>query len=217
MNENIIHILSFVALFIAMVLHEISHGVAALMLGDDTAKKAKRLSLNPFRHIDLYMTILLPLCLSLSGSKFLIGGAKPVPINPFNFKKPIQGMAITAICGPLTNIVLSVISFFAYKTMVLYGIESQISNSIYLYMIKFLQFSVVINAVLAAFNLFPILPLDGGRVLLALLPKSIGVYYAKTERFGLIIVILLVCAGFFHKYMMPLILWLEEILKNVVH
>ena len=112
MSLNKIYELSIflIPLLISVILHEIAHGFVALKLGDNTAKRLGRLSLNPIVHIDLYMTILFPLMLILVHSPFIIGGAKPVPINPMYFKSPRKGMGIVALAGPLVNLFLAIIS-----------------------------------------------------------------------------------------------------------
>jgi len=145
-------------LFPAIVLHEVAHGYAAYMLGDETAKRAGRLSLNPIVHVDLMGTVILPLLLLVTGSSFLIGWAKPVPINPYAFKDRKTGMLITGAAGPATNLALAVAVglFTRLLPQSGSGILGQIS-SVYDVLIYF----VYMNLLLLFFNLIPIPPLDG--------------------------------------------------------
>lgn len=162
-------------LIISFTLHELSHGFAAYLMGDKTAKYNGRLSLNPLKHIDWFGFLLL----LVAG----IGWAKPVPINMYNFKDPKKGMAITALAGPLMNILLVFISLIFYAFGILYGWNE--------YVVLFLYLAVHYNAVLAMFNLLPIPPLDGSKVLFAFLPEK---YYYKLmayEQYGMILLLIL--------------------------
>ncbi len=162
-------------LIISLTLHELAHGVAAYMLGDKTAKYNGRLSLNPLKHIDWLGFLLL----LVAG----IGWAKPVPVNAYCFKDPKKGMAITALAGPLMNILLVFVSLVLYALGIIYSWNE--------YILIFLHISAQYNAVLAMFNLLPIPPLDGSKVLLAFLPQK---YYFKImayEQYGMIVIMIL--------------------------
>ncbi len=180
------------ALVIALVVislgaHEAAHGWVALKCGDPTARDLGRITLNPLPHIDLFMTILLPaICLMTGG--FLIGGAKPVPVNYYNLRKPLRDMAIVALAGPASNFLLAAFFFLAKKILV---DELGIWNPGTLGHLV-LELAREFNLVLAAFNLLPIPPLDGSRVMTWLLPSGLREAYAGLERFGLILVVLFV-------------------------
>lgn len=175
-------IANIVPLFFAIVLHELSHGFVARCLGDNTAEKANRLNL--YNHFDFWGSFVIPVGLYLLKAPFLIGYAKPVPINPMNFKRPLNDMAIVAIAGPLCNFTLAYI-----------GAQFLPSNLFFLSVLTLSQqiiFNfVAINLGLFFFNLIPIPPLDGSRILAACLPMKFVPTFYKYESFGMLIVIVL--------------------------
>lgn len=165
-------------LIVAIVLHEISHGLAAYALGDDTAKRMGRFKLHT--HFDLLGSFLIPIVLYLIKSPILVGYAKPVPVNPNNFKKPWLDMAIVAIAGPLCNAILAVFGALFLKNFMLNApiLLQQI-------MVNF----IATNLVLLFFNMIPIPPLDGSRIMAALLPPKFRMTYYRLESFGFLLVI----------------------------
>jgi Zn-dependent protease len=186
---------SAVPILIAITLHEVAHGYVAYRLGDPTAKMLGRLTLNPIAHIDLFGTVILPvLLLIISNGRFVFGYAKPVPINPYNFKNPKRDMAISALGGPLTNILLSLLSIiivrfvlFPLAVMLPAATAKAVIQPLYMIFVS----SVAINTVLALFNMIPVPPLDGGRVAVGLLPHRQAVSLSRLEPYGMMIVILL--------------------------
>lgn len=165
-----------------MTLHEAMHGFVAYWLGDDTAKLQGRLTLNPIRHIDPFLTLLLPLLLALAGGP-IFGGAKPVPFNPARVKYDEWGAALVAAAGPLTNFVIA---------FVLFGIYAMIGTPQSGFLAQFLIAGVYVNLGFFIFNSLPIPPLDGSRVLYALAPEFVRRGMEAIERFGLIVVFAIV-------------------------
>ena len=177
-------ILVFVITTFSMVLHELAHGIVAYWLGDDTAKNDGRLSLNPLKHIDPVMTIILPLTLALVGGP-IFGGAKPVPINTRKLKWGEWGFALVAIAGPLTNFILAFIFF-----LIGHFSNTLMLSSSFLGIVT--TAGMMINLGFMIFNLIPIPPLDGSRVLYALAPDGFRDMMQKFEQVGLVVVLALV-------------------------
>jgi Zn-dependent protease len=182
--------LAVIPTILAITLHEAAHGYAALALGDDTARNAGRLSLNPLRHIDRMGTIILPGILLVSqlllAGKiyFMFGWAKPVPVAAWKFRDPRRGMAIVALAGPAMNF------FLAWCAALLFPADSGgVWDSSF---ISFLSYFMLSNVVLGLFNLLPIPPLDGGRIAVGLLPLALARALARLERAGIFIVLLVV-------------------------
>ena len=185
-----------IGLVVSIVLHEVGHAYAANWLGDPTARLEGRLSVNPLVHIDPVMSVLVPGFLILSGSPFLFGAAKPVPYNPYNFRNQKWGEAIVAAAGPAVNILLALI----FAVVVQVGAGTSLSET-FLYLAAQL---VVMNLFLAFFNLVPIPPLDGSKILPRLLPFSLRMQYEGFRRFmeqnvflafGLVIFLFVVVLG----------------------
>lgn len=176
-------IIAFAVILMSMMLHELAHGLMAYRLGDDTAKDEGRLTLNPVKHLDPILSIAMPLLLFLSGGP-IFGGAKPVPINTRNLKHGVWGMALVAIAGPFTNFILAFIAFLVgHFTGWLYagGVVGLIFEDL-----------LFINLGFGIFNLIPIPPLDGSRVLYAIAPDGVRAVMARMETWGILIVMLLV-------------------------
>jgi Zn-dependent protease len=175
---------------LAITLHEAAHGYAALALGDDTARAAGRLSLNPIRHIDKFGTILLPgflllsQLLTLGRVVFMFGWAKPVPVAAWKFRDPRRGMALVACAGPAMNFFLAWLAALVMPATVMGhgGPETMV--------MQFLIYFMLANLVLGLFNLLPIPPLDGGRIAVGLLPLPLARVWARLERAGILIVLL---------------------------
>jgi Zn-dependent protease len=173
----------------AIIAHEVMHGVVALRLGDDTALRAGRLTLNPISHIDLFGTIILPFGLYLFGLPVL-GYAKPVPVDFRVLRGGRTGMLKVAAAGPLTNFVLAIVSGLLLRAMPAF-LHGSLGPTVVLPLARMLQASVIVNVELGVFNLFPVLPLDGGRVLFSILPIAAARAYAQTERYGFLILMVL--------------------------
>lgn len=173
----------------AIIAHEVMHGVVALRLGDDTALRAGRLTLNPISHIDLFGTIILPFGLYLFGLPVL-GYAKPVPVDFRVLRGGRSGMLKVAAAGPLTNFVLALVSGLLLRAAPIF-LQGSFGPTVAMPIARMLQASVIVNVELGVFNLFPVLPLDGGRVLFSVLPVRVARAYAQTERYGFLILMLL--------------------------
>ena len=164
---------------LAVVLHEVAHGYAAFCFGDTTAKDMKRLSLNPLRHIDPVGTVLFPLLLILTGAPFVFGWAKPVPVNFSRLKNPKKDMVWVALAGPAMNLFQALCAFFVLSVC-----KNILHTDLPVEAQRFLLNIAVLNLSVMVFNLIPILPMDGGRIVTGLLPLPWAVRFSKTERSG---------------------------------
>ena len=172
----------------AITVHEVAHGWIAKKYGDNTASSQGRLTLNPIKHIDLFGTIILPGLLLITGTGFIFGWAKPVPVDPRNFKNPLHDMAIVALAGPVSNLLMAVGWALIVRLGVTIGAGTE---AISLPLIYSGVAGISINLVLALINLLPIPPLDGSRILTGMLPAYWAWQYNRLERFGFIILLLL--------------------------
>lgn len=191
----------FLIIIPSAIVHEVAHGVAALWLGDDTAKRAGRLTLNPIAHIDFLGTILMPIFLLIfSGGSFVFAYAKPVPYNPFNLKSERDELKV-ALAGPGSNIILALL--FSLLARLAYAMPN------FAAMAGFFALIVIANIGLAIFNLLPIPPLDGSKLLYLLIPKENLQMRVFLNRYGMIILIFFIFFGF--RFIFPLIIWLNDL------
>ena len=192
-------LLQVFVLLLAVVIHEVAHGWVAYKCGDPTARDMGRLTLNPVPHIDLNMTIIMPIFIYImSGGRAIFGGAKPVPINPNNFRNPKRDMILVSLAGCASNFITAI--FFAL--LIRLGIAGIVPAFTMLCV-----YGVLINILLGVFNLIPIPPLDGSKVLMAVLPHRQMMSYIRFERYGIILVMLFFYFGFHFLYsnvIMPL-------------
>jgi Zn-dependent protease len=195
-----------IPLLFAVVAHEVAHGWVAEKRGDPTARLMGRLTLNPLVHIDLMGTVILPLILLLIQSPFLFGWAKPVPVNFANLRGGRRDMALVAMSGPATNLLLAAISAGVYH-LLLAGFEYRwiADNSALSWVAEPLflmaKISITFNLVLMTFNLIPLLPLDGGRILVGLLPESLASRLEPLERYGMLIFLLIIGVPVLRSYL----------------
>ena len=206
-----------VPLVFAVTIHEAAHAYAAFQMGDDTARLAGRLTLNPVRHLDPVGSFLLPLILKLSGSPFVFGYAKPVPVNSVNFRDYRKGMIVVASAGVAANLILAVLSGIMFKALIYFGSVWADSFLEYLIMplLKMLNYNVIINLVLAVFNLIPVPPLDGSKIFAMLLPPDLRMKYSAIAPYGMFIIIALLMTRIFDKLISVFVLPLYKFLTGI--
>ncbi len=199
-------IFSIAILIMSVMIHEVSHGYAALYLGDVTAKYAGRLTLNPIKHIDPVGSILLPFIFAIMGSGLILGWAKPVPYNPYNLRNQRWGELIVAIAGPASNFIIAIVFGLLIRFSDIFGLPStfvELSASV-----------VLINLVLAVFNLIPIPPLDGSKILFALIPTESALKIRATfERYGLFLILFI--AFFVWQMILPIVFYLARLITGL--
>lgn len=181
--------ISIIILLFSVIVHEVMHGFVALKFGDHTAERAGRLTLNPIPHIDLFGTILLPALLIFTGSPILFGWAKPVPVNPLNFSNLRRGELLVSAAGILSNFGLAALA------VVIFHILNSLPQTFPVVVGSLLQFTIMINLLLGIFNLLPIPPLDGSKILLSQLPYNLAKSYQRMEPYGFLILLILLFSG----------------------
>lgn len=218
MSQDFLWQLSIWALpvLVAIVFHEVAHGWVAYRLGDPTAAVMGRLTLNPVPHIDIIGTVLLPALLIWAGGP-VFGYAKPVPVDYDNLKDPRRDMIRVALAGPGANLILALLSLLLVKFMMLSG--SSVNGSVSSFLWYTCLTSVRINVMLAVFNILPVPPLDGGRVLVGLLPEQQAMQVDRIEPFGFIIVVALLMTGALTYTLVPImdfVIWFLAVIVGVV-
>jgi len=202
------YLLLIILFLFSVVIHEVSHGAVAYKLGDPTAKYAGRLTLNPLKHLEVFGSVILPLlCIimsKISGGGFIFGWAKPVPYNPYNLKNQKWGPAMVAAAGPGANVIIALIFGASLRFLPL-------TSSVYIYNLAYI-FSVIvwINILLAVFNLVPIPPLDGSKILFAVFPYRYENIRMNLERYGFFILIFFIF--FLFQYLLPIVFWLFKLI-----
>ncbi len=195
-------------LFFSIILHEYAHGYIACRNGDDTALVLGRLTFNPLKHIDFVGSIMVPLfCLIMHWPLF--GWAKPVPVNPYNLNNIRNDMAKVAFAGPASNLILVLISALALKLTVMFMPNFALLIQVFVY-------SIMINLLLALFNLMPIPPLDGSKIVARFLPAQTANKYMRFERYGMLIVIALILTGIFSKIIVPIFYFIFNLILSFV-
>ncbi|WP_139683443.1 site-2 protease family protein [thiotrophic endosymbiont of Bathymodiolus puteoserpentis (Logatchev)] len=197
-----------IPLIFAITVHEFAHGWVANQRGDSTARMLGRLTLNPIKHIDPVGTILMPAILFFTGSPFLFGWAKPVPINFNALKSPKQDMILVALAGPVSNFIMALL--WLLVIVFARNLQSQLLEDM-------AHFGIAINLVLGVFNLLPLPPLDGSRVVSALLPNHLAYRYNKLEAYGLYILLGLLFLGIFERVILPIVNFILNYLLGLLN
>ena len=205
------YVVSVVVLLFSIIVHEVAHGFVAYKRGDSTAKSLGRLTLNPIPHIDILGSIILPAFLMLVGAP-VFGWAKPVPINIYNLKNPKQDMIFVSLAGVTANFLLAAVAGFIMFLIRAFFADVSVMASIYF----ILQYVIVINVVLMLFNLIPIPPLDGSRVVFFLLPRDLAQKYARIERYGFLIILVLLATNILWKIIAPMANFLIKLLSGAM-
>jgi len=199
-----------VPVLFAITLHEAAHGWVANKLGDPTARQLGRITMNPIKHIDPMGTIVVPLALvMLSG--FIIGWAKPVPVDMRHFKQPLLDMALVALAGPASNFLMAC----GWALMITLSTTALADTSIAVYLYQMGKAGMTINLILMVLNLMPIPPLDGGRVVAGVLPKQMALSYMRIEPYGMWIILALLVSGVLGKLLWPVVLRFEAIISAI--
>ncbi len=210
MNEIIQSIAVYaLPIIFAITLHEAAHAYAAKYFGDLTAYSQGRMSLNPLKHIDLIGTILIPLVLALTSSPFLFGYAKPVPVDFSRLRNPKKQMLWVALAGPAANLLMALLWMLLFVALDAGGMNEE-------YFFRVAKAGIFINLVLFAFNLFPLPPLDGGRIMTSLLPNRYAYRFAQIEPYGFFIVLGLMMLNLLHYWMVPVITIANTILALLI-
>jgi Zn-dependent protease len=199
-----------VPILFAITLHEAAHGWVANKLGDPTAKRLGRITVNPIKHIDPVGTVVVPLFLAMV-SPFVMGWAKPVPVDPRHFKSPLLDMALVAVAGPASNFLMACIWAMFIQLVYLSMDQSQVL----VFLTEMGKNGIIINIVLMVLNLLPIPPLDGGRVVAGVLPPNLAVPFMQLERFGMIIILLLLVSGILGKILWPLVMHFVKLVSTI--
>ena len=198
-------IFQLVVLICSVMIHEIAHGAVALALGDQTAKRAGRLTFNPLRHIDPFGSVILPILLSLLPGAPVLGWAKPVPYNPLNLKNPRRGAGIIGAAGPVSNLLVATVFGLAVRFLSPLAVTEPM-----LVLFGLLHIVVIVNVALALFNLIPLPPLDGANILFALLPPQFEAFERFLVRYGFYLFIILIVGGL--DFLSPAIAFLYTLL-----
>lgn len=200
-----------IPVLLAITVHEVAHGWAAYKLGDKTALMLGRLTLNPFKHIDPLGTVIIPLILLWLGG-IIFGWARPIPINPKNFKHPRRDTAIVSAAGPFSNFVMA----FCWAAIMKLGLILMSYHFRFALPIMLMgETGVIINLVLMVLNLIPLPPLDGSRIVSAIIPNRWAYYYDRVERYGLIILLLLLVTGLLGRIIFPIVFLLQHLLALI--
>jgi Zn-dependent protease len=204
-------------LLLAVVAHEFAHGYAALRQGDDTAYMLGRVSMNPLRHIDLLGSIIVPLLLWISRAGFILGWARPVPVNPRNYRNYRRGDIIVSLAGIAANLALAVVFTVGLVLLILLGRAVPAFADTVAIASRMAEYGILINLILAFFNLIPIPPLDGSHVFYHLLPPRLGARYRELGRYGMLILIGIIwfAPGGFRLLLLP-VGWIMGLVQAVV-
>ena len=209
------YLIAIPVLLFSVVVHEVAHGVSAERCGDATARLMGRITLNPLPHIDPVGSILVPLMLVVSGSNFFIAWAKPVPVNPYNFRRPRRDDIIVSVAGPVSNLLLALV-FTALFIVFLWVVPSQGEFSTWQnHLVQMFRYGIWINLILAMFNLIPIPPLDGSHILQNMLPYEAARQYEKIRPYGFLILVAAIWFNLLTVFFLPA-RWMLNFLLDVV-
>lgn len=212
-NQLLGQIYQVIVLIFLVIIHEVSHGLMAYRLGDNTAKEMGRLTLNPLKHLDFFGSFLVPLLFIATGSPFILGWAKPVPYNPYNLKHPKRDGALIAAAGPVSNFLIAIIFGLIVRLMAVF---MPIDSSLVLFNIySLLNVVIFVSVLLAFFNLIPIPPFDGSRIVFAFLSGEAERFWLRLERYGTLLIILLLFGGML-SLLAPLVLFTYRLIAGSV-